>query len=836
MKQKNKKAKGMEIFKRITIFSLATAVVLLVLALSVGAYVYNHIDYTADEALFEMAKGERTTKIYYNGGDNASFRVQVKPSVLPSGYHPVEWEEQRIVGREGGVFCTYEDIPQNLKDAFVAIEDKRFFSHEGVDWWRTGKAALNYLLHFDGRFGGSSITQQLIKNISADNELTASRKIREICRAIHLEKNHSKEEILELYMNIIPMSQGCVGVGAAAEIYFGKSVGELTLAESATVAAVTNSPVRYDPVNNPENNQKRRDLILSEMRKQGMIDEEECLAAQGVPVEVNSSNKDSAKIYSWYTETVIADVVTDLSREYGLSRTAAEQMVFGGGLSIYTQMNKDAQQYLENFFSDYENFPTALRGGLCMSMVITDPQTGDLLALVGGVGKKTENRILNYATAALRAPGSAIKPLSVYAPALEEGLVTWGSVFDDVPVTFSKTSGGYTAWPHNFPAVYSGLTDLRAAVAHSKNTVAVRILERLGKELSFSYLSGKLGLTTLVRSREGASGGRVTDLASAPLALGQLTDGVSLRALTNAYGALANTGVYNSSRSYSVVLDRHGNVLLSNRQTGKRVFSGETAYLTTELLRGVTEEGTASAVTLKKIVPVAAKTGTSGNTCDKWLVGYTPYAVAGIWCGYEDGVTPVPNEEAKTHISVWDQVMHGLHNGRLLSEKRRTRVFETPHSIVRVAYCRDSGLLPCEACRADPRGERIVYGYFVKGSEPKRVCDRHVLVEYDEIGGGIATDKCPEDNIKEIGLLQKNERNFPADVFVSDSQYEYIPTDEEKDLPGEVDVHHGTSRASDDGAFNRPCPLEHEEYEDDGKEIDPFEWLRRYFKKDRKIS
>ncbi len=818
MKQEKKRTRGRKILKRLMLVLAVLAALSIVFGLSFAAYLYHHIDYSADEALFEMAKGERVTRLYYQEESR-----------------PVEWEEQRLVGRELGMFCAYSDIPSHLKNAFVAIEDKRFFEHEGVDWWRTCKAALNYLLHFDGRFGGSSITQQLIKNISSDNDLTLSRKAREICRAIHLEKNHSKEEILELYMNIAPMSGGCVGVGAAARLYYGKEVGELTLSECASIAAVTNSPVRYDPLSRPDENKKRRDLILYEMWQQGMIEEGACRAAQGEPIVTNGGKMQSAPIYSWYTEAVISDVIADLSREYGLSRSAAETMLFSGGLQIYTQMNKEAQEYLEAYFGDYQNFPTAFRNGLHMSMTVTDPLTGDLLAVVGDVGRKTKNRIFHYATDAKRPPGSSVKPLSVYAPALEEGVITSASVFDDVPVSFSKRNGRYVAWPHNLPAVYSGLTDLSRAVALSKNTVAVRVLDQLGVERSYAYLSSKLGISTLVRSRETGDGARVTDLARAPLALGQLTDGVSLHELTNAYGALASGGVYHSSRSYSVVLDRHGKVLLSQKRDSSRVFSPETAFLMTELLRGVAEDGTAASLTLKNNLPVAVKTGTSNNACDKWLVGYTPYAVAGVWCGYEDGSASIPSGAEKTHMQTWDAVMSGLHRAGVFGKAKRTNVFSAPSTVTRVAYCRDSGCLPCEACRADPRGERIAYGYFLRGTEPKTVCTRHVLVPYDEVGRGIATDACPKTNQKQVGLLSKFDRNFPAEVYIEDAQFEYDPRDGNEGTGEAGASFHGKSRVKEGEEFNRTCPVEHRDMWDIDRK-DPFGWFRRYFKKEQKSS
>lgn len=827
---------------KIFLFSvMAILLVLLFTAVSVGAYVYYHIDYTVDEELFRMAQGSKTTTVYYNAAGETVLQNMLKntdPLVpshayqhLPSGYVPKELVDQRICGAENGIWCAYEDIPQDLKDALVAIEDRHFFSHGGVDWLRTAKAAANYLLHFDSRFGGSTITQQLIKNISSDNEITVFRKMREMCRAIHLEKHHSKEEILELYLNVIPLSQGCIGVGAAAEVYYGKAVTELSLGECATVAAITNSPAKYDPVTHAENNRARRDLILQEMYALGMISEDEYEHAIHEDINVQGKRAGSVAIYNWYTETVMDDVVNDLIEEYGFSRETAEKMLYSGGLEIYTQMDLQVQTTLEKYFENTRNFPKACRDGARFSMVVVDPTTGDLLGVVGGVGKKTENRILNYATQAIRPPGSAIKPLSVYAPALEEGVINWGSVFDDVPTTFWETAGGYTVWPHNSPMIYSGLTDIRDAVAYSKNTVAVRVLEELGNEKSFLYLSHRLGLDTLVRSRTVEGKGRVTDMTVAPLALGQLTDGVSVRSLTNAYGALANEGVYHTSRSYSVVLDGRGKLLLENKQAGNRVFSKETASIMTKLLQGVTEFGTAKDIKLTHMVDTAGKTGTSGNAYDKWFVGYTPYVVAGIWCGYENGTTAVPSGMANAHLSAWDGVMQILHRRYIQDEEPES--FHMTSRVVCRAYCKDSGLLPTDACRADARGDRTAVGYFTVGNEPKGTCNCHVMVDYDMEGGGIARDVCPADAIKRIGMLQILPRQFPVDLYIEDAQYVYDlrTLDNVNSQQEELD----TTEKEDD-RFNRLCPLHDEGYEDEINEEneDMFRWFRKYFVRNKR--
>ncbi len=791
------------------------------LIISAFSYANSHIDYTVDEALFAMACNSRGTQFYYhdqNGKRNVSLsRIE---ALLPSGYQPVEWKEQRLFGMDTHLNCRLQDCTPDLARAFVAIEDKRFFQHNGVDWLRTVKAAANYLLHFDGRFGGSTITQQLIKNISAEDDLTLTRKMREICRAIHLESTHTKEEILELYLNIVPMSQGCIGVSSASDVYFGKPVSDLTLAECASIAAVTNSPARYDPYTQPENHLARRNLILQQMLSNHMITEaayhdamaqELCLLPLSAPRE---------PIYDWYTETVISDVVADLMKEKGLSRDVAQKLVYSGGLQIYTQMDQRIQQALTSYFENEGNFPIEFQKGLSCAMVICDPQNGDLLGIVSAIGKKQGNRILNYATVN-RAPGSALKPLSVYAPAIEEGLISEGDVYDDVPLSFKKEKNGYAIWPHNSPAIYSGLTDVRDAVAYSKNTVAVRILEKLGTEKSYAYLTGRLGFSSLVRARQTANGETVTDLAPAPLALGQLSDGVSLRDLTNAYGSLENGGIYHDSRSYSLVLDASGQVLLKKEARGQRAFSGETACIMTHLLSGVVDYGTAQSLKLGDLVDTAGKTGTSGNGQDKWFVGYTPYYTAGIWCGYADGQRTVPSSCVGMHLRTWDAVMQNLHRP-VLESAVKLRNFRQSSGVVQRAYCKDSGLLPCEGCRKDLRGNRITTGYFKAGEEPRALCNCHVLIRYDRAGGGIACDACPGEQVEEVGLLHLPHRDFPQQIYITDAQYGYH-SEEEAVIPGH---YQGLSRLSNGHPANDICRL-HGGQND--KHRGPFDWLRRYF-------
>ena len=255
----------------------------------------------------------------------------------------VELEDQRIYGAENSLWASYDEIPTYLREAFIAIEDKRFMTHKGVDWKRTAGAVLNFFLGFDdSSYGGSTITQQLIKNLTGNNEPTIQRKVQEILTALNLEKVKSKEEILELYLNIVPLSQNCVGVRAAANTYFGKELSELTLAECASLAAITKYPTKYDPIQNPKNNLERRDDILDQMQKQGKISEAEMEQACAEPLTLRESTDDEtaatdteARLNSWYVDTVICDVRDDLMEKYGVSSQIASNMINSGGLSIY---------------------------------------------------------------------------------------------------------------------------------------------------------------------------------------------------------------------------------------------------------------------------------------------------------------------------------------------------------------------------------------------------------------------------------------------------------------------------------------------------------------------
>ena len=731
------------------------------------------VDTEADAALLESSRGSRTTRLYYNADRSGEV------------YRAIEWESERIYGSESSFYCSYNDIPPNVINAFLAAEDHRFFAHNGVDWLRTGKAALNLVFHFEERFGGSSITQQLVKNITGDSEQTVARKLREVYRALSIEWRFSKEEILELYLNIVPMGENCIGVGAGAERYFGKEPKELTAAEAATLAAIINAPARYDPVKHPEANRTRRDIILSEMRQYGMLGEEEYRLAVAECPEIREHGvAEVGTIRSWYTETVMDDVIRDLGEQLGYSRAAAMRLLYGGGLEIYTLVDPIVQSALEEGLCS-----VALQEGVQYAGVVADPETGDILGIVGAAGEKRGNRVFNYATAPA-APGSALKPLSVYAPALDAGLITSATVYDDVPLEFLGKS--MQAWPQNSPPVYQGLCDLGTAITTSKNTAAVGTLRMLGKECAFSVLTEGLGLETLIRDGRGENGEYLTDLAEAPLALGQLTYGISPRSLTSAYTALAGDGTYREGRTYLAVYDSDGRLLLQNEREERRVFQRTTASIITKHLEGVVSKGTAKGVYLPGDIAVAGKTGTTTGGRDKWFVGYSPYYLCGVWCGATGERVSVAG---KPQIAVFNSVMGELHRD-IVTREGGKKTFDLAPGVYECRFCRDGGGLMTVDCLLDPRGDRSTVGWFTGDTMPMSACTCHTGVLCGEDGGvaytpdgrALAEEITGGEGLRRVGLIRVEGRDFPVQVRISDAEYVLrpigdAPVPERGDLP-----------------------------------------------------
>ncbi len=739
----------------------------LIIGMALGIYIDRKVEKHVDESLFTMVGADSATLYYNKINENG----QVESAEIPN---------TALYGGYRCIYAPYDTIPRDLIHAFISIEDKRFFDHKGVDWFRTASAGLNYFLKFNGSYGGSTITQQLIKNVTDRDDYSFQRKIQEIFWAIDLETKMDKEEILELYLNIINLSQGCYGVRTAARYYYSKDLSELTLSECATIAAITNSPSYYDPLRHPEHNKARRDIILQQMCKQGYIDEarRDAALAEDIVLCVNTDMQEN-QIHSWYVDMVVEDVIGDLMMQKGYSRTMASLMVYTGGLQIYTVMDADVQGVLDEYYADVSHFYTdsGEENPQC-SMIVIHPTTGDVLGVAGAVGQKNANRIQNFATQTLRPAGSVIKPLSVYAPALENGVITWGSVYDDVPLRFGnynldETKGEITppmAWPQNANRTYRGLTNINYAMEHSVNTVTIRVLEQIGCETAFDYLYDRLHTKSLIDSKTLSDGTVLTDKDLAALGLGQFNYGVTLVETTAAYSIFANNGIYNQPRTYSRVTDAAGSVILEKPYCGEAVLNEANAAVMTELLRNVVTNGSAKEITLDEAVACAGKTGTTQNNCDRWYIGYTPYFIGGVWYGYEypkslSGVAGNPC------ITVWDEVMTRLHEKYTLESKNYLD-FPSCAEIAEFEFCADSGQLMTEACRRDPRGSRVEKGYFVLGTEPTEYCSCHRLVPYDTVSGGVACENCPSETVEYVGMISA-ERYFPMQIMVTDAQYVY---------------------------------------------------------------
>ncbi len=747
---------------------LGFLIAMLAVAAGFWLFLITRYDIHADLSLFDVEIVDATTRFYYydEGVDRTYADENVKV-----------WDET-LYGERKMLYCAYEDMPRDLINAFIAIEDKRFYEHHGVDLYRTAGAIANTFFGFDKRFGASTITQQLIKNVTGKSEVTIDRKVQEIFWAFDLERHFSKEEILEKYLNVVNLAEGCYGVAAAADLYYSKTPMELTLSECATIAAITNSPTYYDPYRNPAHNKARRDLILDAMLEEGYITAAACEEAKASEILLNV-NEDvrQSRVNSWYVDMAVEDVIGDLVEEYGYTREAASRMVYNGGLRITLAVDPNVQRVLDRYYGNTANFkvcgePTAQSG-----MIIIHPSTGDILGVVGSVGEKTANRVQSYATTAKRPSGSTIKPLSVYAPALERGLITYASVFDDVPQKFIGYGKSKTTWPQNATLVYQGLVNVNYALGHSLNTVPVELLGKVGIENSFSFLRDTLGFENLVEKSPLAGGGYVTDKVPAALALGQQNFGVTLREVTAAYTMFPNAGIYTGSRSYLRVTDSRGREILRRESEDRYAISAANATVMTKMLEGVIKTGTASPVKLDNIVDVAGKTGTSQDSKDKWFIAYTPYCLGGIWYGYEYP-KPVEGRQKNTYLEVWDDVMTELHRTYFIPNAGK-RHFKMDKDVVAVTYCKDSGKRMTPACYLDPRADRTEVGYFVKGTEPRGYCKCHTIVSYDIENHGIACPDCPKEDLRDVGLLRVR-RSFSDLVYIVDAQYVT------RDLPADV--------------------------------------------------
>ena len=679
---------------------------------------------------------------------------------------------RKLYGGANRTWVKYEDIPKNLIHACIAIEDKRFEDHQGVDWVTTLKACVKMFLG-RGEAGGSTITQQLVKNITGRDEVTVRRKLVEIFSALELEKKYTKKQIMELYLNVIALGENCEGVESASQVYFGKSVSELDLAECAALIGITNNPSIYDPYINADKNKERQVIILDQMLEQKYITQEQHDTAVAEELVLHNASGEASgdeDYYSYFEDQVINDVVRDLSEKTGYDQTIVRKMLMTGGYKIYSTLNPDVQAAVEEVYQNLDNIPkTASSQQLQSGIVIIDNKTGDVVAVAGGVGEKQGSLILNRATQSYLSPGSTIKPVSVYAPALELGLITPATVMDDTPYSFTDARH----WPKNSDSIYRGLMNINEAVGLSINTIPVKLVAQMTPEYSFEFAKEKMGLSTLVSSYVNAAGDTFSDVDLAPLAMGGLTKGVTVKAMAQPYATFANEGVYREARTYTKVVDSDGKVVLDNTQQSHVAMKDMTAWYITYMLENTVESGTGTAAQIENMT-VAGKTGTTTSDFDRWFAGYTPYYTGVVWCGYDDPEEVVLTDSSTNPaIVLWQKVMEQVHDG--LPNKE----FNKPTNVVECTVCRDSGLLMTDACREDPRGSRAVTVELSLYDVPTQNCDVHKEVEICGASGHVVNEYCKQvegNTTKTVGLLDVS-RAFPVRGITVQDQAYAVPND-----------------------------------------------------------
>ncbi len=703
---------------------------------------------------------------------------------------------QQIFASTTSKWANLEDIPKDLIHAAVSIEDKRFYTHQGVDWVTTIKACAR-MFFGDDSVGGSSITQQLIKNLllfedETADDVTVQRKVLEIFRALQLEKRYHKDTIMEMYLNCIYLGQGCRGVRSAAETYFGKELELLTTAECASLISITNSPTYYDPYQNFENNKKRKEDVLWAMREYGWLEEEEYQEAiaqelvlkAGVAKEdrlatcenedcgyrgmvktykkegetyrcpncntQTAVQKDNSKaVYSYFGDTVLEDVAKMLAQQAGFqwntaTRSMMMQQIQKAGYHIYTTVDKRVQDQVDRIYNNINEIPDT-RGGqqLQSAMVIIDNRSGDIVAMAGGVGEKTEHDAWNRATDSERQSGSSIKPITVYGPAFESGAITPATVIQDLPMSYNNGN----PYPLNDTRTYSYARTIYRAVVRSVNAVAANTLQRSGESYAFKFATEKFRLSTLVESFTDADGRVHSDVGVGPLAMGAQTFGVTVRDMSSAFATFANDGEYRKGRTFTKVYDSNGNLILDNTQEKEQILSKKTVDYMNYCLTAATKEGTGTEANLFSShgITTAGKTGTSGDNKDRWYCGYTGYYTAAVWCGFDDPEVIRTISVNNPAAYLFKKVMGPIHSGK-------SDILLYSNRMQSVNICLSSGKLATQACTHDVRQiSPLVADEFMSTTltavypedMPTEVCDKHVMVEYCS-GGGVATQACKD--------------------------------------------------------------------------------------------
>lgn len=759
--------------------------------------------------------------------------ISVEPNVYTSiVYDSNDKEIDRFYGEENREYVSIDEIPKNMQDAIVAVEDERFYSHFGIDIrgiLRAGYITIkNKITGSTGLQGASTITQQLIKNnVTKVTRNTLETKLQEQYLAIKYEKKLEKKfnsklkakmHILELYLNTIALGHGYNGVQAASLGYFNKDVKDLTLAESACIVAITNNPSLYSPRTKPENNKKRVEKILNHMLEQNMITKKEYddAIAEDIYSKVSKTGSGRKKvegniIHGYFEDALFEQVSEDMQKEHNISEAQAEHLIYSGGLQIYSTKDTRVQKILEDTYlndklfpsvvykidvtytvsventttgeqkhTDYRKFVKNKEEGEAFvnnkkaeiqknlkeneklvadkytfsvqpqsSMVVMDYKKGNVVGMIGGRGEKLVNRGFNRAVDSKRQPGSVFKILAAYAPAIDTNTLMPGSVLIDEPFKVAKYE------PENwYKEKYRGASTVRDGVRDSMNILAVKAMNMTGVDTAYKYLLN-FGFSTLKDDKHLST------------ALGGITYGVTQMEVTNAFATIANGGNYYKPKLYKKVLDKDGKVILDvTGRKPKRVIKETTAFLLTDMMQDVVAKGTGTAAKFKNMkMNVAGKTGTTQETRDLTFVGYTPYYVAGIWFGYDRYDEIVPSMMARVggkrviandryHLNIWREAMEKINEG--LENKE---ILKKPDNIVSATVCLNSGetgLLATSDCK---KIGKVATDYFVKGTEPKKYCNKHQSIQVCEISGKLAGDFCPKESVKTRYLSSFSEKD-----------------------------------------------------------------------------
>jgi penicillin-binding protein 1A len=777
-KKKSPFVTGLLYFLRVLWSALRLILLILIMVAFVGAglgagLIYGYIETTPELNAADLTISKYNTFIYDVEGNPLA----------------------ELKDEENRVWIEYAEIPQQLIDAFIAVEDKRFWEHKGVDFRRFAYSAyvsFKELLKGERNFqGGSTITQQMVRNLTGYKDITPKRKIQEMWQAIKLEREGlSKEDILTRYLNTIPFGSTVYGIETAAQAYYGKDVRELTLAECASLAGITNWPSKYIPISeeNKKANMERAHMILGLMLEQGKITQEEYDEAIAEEIKFifnpGAGKVTESSIQSYFVDEVIKEVIRDLMEYKGISEQTARDMIYNSGLKIYTTLEPKVQNTLDSVFQDETYFPKVneeakLREEIPQAaMVVIDPSTGAVRGLYGGYGKK-EGSVFNRATQMRRSPGSTIKPLLIYGPGIETGRITAATIVDDVPQhmrlydTTIPEEERQQLYPRNVEKVNFGLTTVRTGLVNSRNVVAALLLR--------DFTTFDVGLTYL----EKVNMPRWEDNGKISISMGGFTNRMSPLEMAAAYSVFAYKGMYWEPYFYTRIEDYNGNVILEKNPSGTKVYSEQTSFIVNDLLQEVVLKGTGTGCLVKnkngQVIPTMGKTGTADKSIDKWFCGGTPYYVAAAWYGYDNRQVPISivSAESNNAKNIWHAVMTKIH------ENLEPMPFfsSIPGRIVTRKVCIDSGKLATSLCEHDPRGSRVTEEYFIEGTEPEygEICNVHIKAKVctastDEYGRPVpASEYCPAETVQERIFIRrpvKHYRLFPTDPLPLDWIYE----------------------------------------------------------------